>query len=132
MGLSLTILTDIVHMGVFYPLSASPLGSSDVFRFSASMAVLSLLLKPVSCFFVYQMYRERGGDYNLHFGEHRGRGRRRSHDLHAYATRVGVSVTLVEFYILGNIVCGGWSDKQPSSTHSPHTRVSTSDSITPR
>ncbi|XP_013871484.1 type-1 angiotensin II receptor-associated protein isoform X3 [Austrofundulus limnaeus] len=39
-----------------------------VVRFSAGMAILSLLLKPVSCFFVYQMYRERGGDYNVNFG----------------------------------------------------------------
>ncbi|CAL8351949.1 unnamed protein product [Gadus morhua 'NCC'] len=67
-GLSLTILTDIVHFGVYYPLMESLTNSSDAFRFSASMAILSLLLKPVSCFFVYQMYRERGGDYNLHFG----------------------------------------------------------------
>ncbi|KAG7275012.1 hypothetical protein CRUP_030531 [Coryphaenoides rupestris] len=42
----------------------------DVFRFSAGMAIFSLLLKPMSCFFVYQMYRERGGDYNLNFGEY--------------------------------------------------------------
>ncbi|KAG7245764.1 hypothetical protein CRUP_013988, partial [Coryphaenoides rupestris] len=45
-------------------------GGRDVFRFSAGMAIFSLLLKPMSCFFVYQMYRERGGDYNLNFGEY--------------------------------------------------------------
>lgn len=33
------------------------------------MAILSLLLKPISCFFVYQMYRERGGEYNVNFGK---------------------------------------------------------------
>ncbi|CAL8336696.1 unnamed protein product [Lota lota] len=66
-GMGLTILTDIIHFGVYYP-SESNTNSSDSFRFSASMAILSLLLKPVSCFFVYQMYRERGGDYNLNFG----------------------------------------------------------------
>lgn len=63
-----TILTDIIHFGIFYPLT-NLAGGTDLFRFSVGMAILSLLLKPVSCFFVYQMYRERGGDYNLNFGE---------------------------------------------------------------
>lgn len=64
------MLTDIIHFGIYYSLSelASEKGR-DVFRFSAGMAILSLLLKPASCFFVYQMYRERGGDYNVNFGE---------------------------------------------------------------
>lgn len=62
-----TILTDIIHFGIYYP-SADLIGR-DLFRFSAGMAILSLLLKPVSCFFVYQMYRERGGDYNVTFGK---------------------------------------------------------------
>ncbi|XP_028303079.1 type-1 angiotensin II receptor-associated protein [Gouania willdenowi] len=69
MGMIVTILTDIVHFGIFYPLNDfAAERSRDVFRFSAGMAILNLLLKPVSCFFVYQMYRERGGDYNLNFG----------------------------------------------------------------
>ncbi|TKS70801.1 Type-1 angiotensin II receptor-associated protein AT1 receptor-associated protein [Collichthys lucidus] len=63
-GMVLTILTDIIHFGIYYPLQ----DFAAVFRFSAGMAILSLLLKPVSCFFVYQMYRERGGDYNINFG----------------------------------------------------------------
>ncbi|XP_077430623.1 type-1 angiotensin II receptor-associated protein isoform X1 [Vanacampus margaritifer] len=69
-GLAVTILTDIIHFGIYYSLSelASEKGR-DVFRFSAGMAILSLLLKPASCFFVYQMYRERGGDYNVNFGD---------------------------------------------------------------
>ncbi|XP_014888676.1 type-1 angiotensin II receptor-associated protein isoform X1 [Poecilia latipinna] len=64
MGLAVTILTDIIHFGIFYP----PQLLVAVSGFSAGMAILSLLLKPVSCFFVYQMYRERGGDYNVNFG----------------------------------------------------------------
>ncbi|XP_076003552.1 type-1 angiotensin II receptor-associated protein [Genypterus blacodes] len=70
LGMILTIVTDIVHFGVYYPLSelAAQGRAKSVFRFSAGMAILSLLLKPVSCFFVYQMYRERGGDYNVNFG----------------------------------------------------------------
>lgn len=71
MGMSVTILTDIIHFGIYYPLNdyVAERGQRDVFRFSAGMAILSLLLKPVSCFFVYQMYRERGGDYNVNFGK---------------------------------------------------------------
>lgn len=64
-GLAVTILTDIVHFGLYYVTTAN---SPDLFRFSAGMAILSLVLKPVSCFFVYQMYRERGGEYNINFG----------------------------------------------------------------
>lgn len=32
------------------------------------MAIFSLLLKPASCYFVYQMYRERGGEYTFNIG----------------------------------------------------------------
>ncbi|XP_067288060.1 type-1 angiotensin II receptor-associated protein isoform X2 [Pseudorasbora parva] len=63
-GLAVTIMTDIVHFGLYYETAAN---ASDLFRFSAGMAILSLVLKPVSCFFVYQMYRERGGEYNINF-----------------------------------------------------------------
>ncbi|XP_051767521.1 type-1 angiotensin II receptor-associated protein isoform X2 [Ctenopharyngodon idella] len=63
-GLAATILTDIVHFGLCY---VTPANLPDLFRFSAGMAILSLVLKPVSCFFVYQMYRERGGEYNINF-----------------------------------------------------------------
>ncbi|XP_018535109.1 type-1 angiotensin II receptor-associated protein [Lates calcarifer] len=65
MGMILTILTDIIHFGIYYTLIEH---STDRDHFSQGMAILSLLLKPVSCFFVYQMYRERGGDYNVNFG----------------------------------------------------------------
>lgn len=69
-GMVVTILTDIIHFGIYYPLSdlVAERGR-DVFRFSAGMAILNLLIKPASCFFVYQMYRERGGDYNVNFGK---------------------------------------------------------------
>lgn len=70
LGMVVTVLTDIIHFGIFYPGNDMAIGrSTDVFRFSLGMAILNLLLKPVSCFFVYQMYRERGGDYNVNFGE---------------------------------------------------------------
>ncbi|XP_041748858.1 type-1 angiotensin II receptor-associated protein isoform X3 [Coregonus clupeaformis] len=67
-GIAVTILTDIIHFGIYYPLiDGLSERNRDTFRFSAGMAILGLLLKPVSCFFIYQMYRERGGDYNVNF-----------------------------------------------------------------
>ncbi|NP_001279337.1 type-1 angiotensin II receptor-associated protein [Callorhinchus milii] len=69
-GMLLTSLTDIIHIAVSYERSAAGQVTAiqDQFRFSVGMAILSLLLKPVSCLFVYQMYKERGGDYNLNLG----------------------------------------------------------------
>ncbi|NXY34151.1 ATRAP protein, partial [Pomatorhinus ruficollis] len=58
-GLLLTVLTDIIHISIFYP---SREFLSDAKRFSIGMAIFSLLLKPVSCYLVYRMYRERGGE----------------------------------------------------------------------
>uniref|UniRef100_A0A8C8SBK4 Angiotensin II receptor associated protein n=1 Tax=Pelusios castaneus TaxID=367368 RepID=A0A8C8SBK4_9SAUR len=64
-GLLLTILTDIIHFSIFYHPSTSVF---DVQRFSVGMAIFNLLLKPLSCLFVYQMYRERGGEYIVNLG----------------------------------------------------------------
>ncbi|NXU48014.1 ATRAP protein, partial [Turnix velox] len=58
-GLLLTVLTDIIQISIFYP---SNNDLSDSKRFSLGMAILSLLLKPVSCYLLYRMYRERGGE----------------------------------------------------------------------
>ncbi|NXI42858.1 ATRAP protein, partial [Galbula dea] len=58
-GLLLTVLTDIIHICVFYPPNSHLIG---VIRFSIGMAIFSLLLKPVSCYLLYRMYRERGGE----------------------------------------------------------------------
>ncbi|XP_075762220.1 type-1 angiotensin II receptor-associated protein isoform X1 [Pelodiscus sinensis] len=64
-GLLLTILTDIIHLSIYYPRGHN---LTDLQRFTAGMAIFSLLLKPLSCFFVYQMYRERGGEYAFNLG----------------------------------------------------------------
>uniref|UniRef100_A0A8C9L7H0 Angiotensin II receptor associated protein n=1 Tax=Pavo cristatus TaxID=9049 RepID=A0A8C9L7H0_PAVCR len=64
-GLLLTVLTDIIHISVYYPLHGYLI---DVKRFSMGMAIFSLLLKPGSCYFVYRMYRERGGEYIFNIG----------------------------------------------------------------
>ncbi|NWR59664.1 ATRAP protein, partial [Bucorvus abyssinicus] len=58
-GLLLTVLTDIIHISVFYPRNHN---LTDEIRFSIGMAIFSLLLKPVSCYLAYRMYRERGGE----------------------------------------------------------------------
>ncbi|XP_041063049.1 type-1 angiotensin II receptor-associated protein [Carcharodon carcharias] len=70
-GMVITILMDIIHIAISYdhfPGGQRYVALRDQFRFSVGMAILSLILKPVSCLFVYQMYKERGGDYNLNFG----------------------------------------------------------------
>lgn len=64
-GLAATIFLDIVHISVFYRQASF----TDTQRFGAGMAILSLLLKPLSCCFVYHMYRERGGELPLCTGE---------------------------------------------------------------
>lgn len=64
-GLLATIFLDIVHISIFYP----RVSLTDTGRFGAGMAILSLLLKPLSCCFVYHMYRERGGELLVHTGE---------------------------------------------------------------
>ncbi|XP_030634568.1 type-1 angiotensin II receptor-associated protein [Chanos chanos] len=68
MGMALTVVTDIVDFAILYPAADNLSDRRDTVRFSMGMSILSLLLKPLSCFFVYQMYRERGGDYNVNFG----------------------------------------------------------------
>lgn len=66
-GLLATILLDIIYISIFYPRVAI----SDTGRFSVGMAILSLLLKPFSCYLVHHMYRERGGELPFHSGEAR-------------------------------------------------------------
>ncbi|XP_053818746.1 type-1 angiotensin II receptor-associated protein isoform X1 [Vidua macroura] len=64
-GLLFTVLTDIIHISIFYP---SHDFLSDAKRFSIGMAIFSLLLKPVSCYLVYRMYQERGGELTFNIG----------------------------------------------------------------
>lgn len=71
LGLAVTVVLDILLLALFYT-SAEQLSEKtplrDLFRFSGGMAILSLILKPLSCFFVYHMYVERGGECNLSLG----------------------------------------------------------------
>ncbi|XP_007940825.1 type-1 angiotensin II receptor-associated protein [Orycteropus afer afer] len=63
-GLVVTIFLDIIQISIFYPRE----NLTDTGRFGAGMAILSLILKPLSCCLVYHMYRERGGELLLHVG----------------------------------------------------------------
>ncbi|XP_066463562.1 type-1 angiotensin II receptor-associated protein isoform X1 [Eleutherodactylus coqui] len=70
-GMVVTIVLDILLLALFY--AGAEQGSEksslrDLFRFSGGMAILSLILKPLSCFFTYHMYLERGGECNLNLG----------------------------------------------------------------
>ncbi|XP_044138021.1 type-1 angiotensin II receptor-associated protein [Bufo gargarizans] len=70
-GLVVTIVLDILLLALFFAgaeqaSEKTPL--RDLFRFSGGMAILSLILKPLSCFFIYHMYVERGGDCNINLG----------------------------------------------------------------
>uniref|UniRef100_A0A8C1Q9A9 Angiotensin II receptor-associated protein n=1 Tax=Cyprinus carpio TaxID=7962 RepID=A0A8C1Q9A9_CYPCA len=69
-GLAVTILTDIVHFALYY--AAAEIQYKGVapalFRFSGGLAITSLMFKPVSCLYIYQIYRVRGGEYNVNFG----------------------------------------------------------------
>ncbi|CAH2320543.1 type-1 angiotensin II receptor-associated -like [Pelobates cultripes] len=70
-GLATTVITDILLFALFYaPAEAQyePTTSRDLFRFAGGMAILSLIFKPLSCFFSYHMYRERGGECSVNLG----------------------------------------------------------------
>uniref|UniRef100_A0A3B3SHB6 Angiotensin II receptor associated protein n=1 Tax=Paramormyrops kingsleyae TaxID=1676925 RepID=A0A3B3SHB6_9TELE len=60
-GMALTILTDSVQLGLNYPGDKA----SHEIQFSFSMAIISLLLKPISCFCIYRTYRARGGSCSI-------------------------------------------------------------------
>ncbi|KAG8434771.1 hypothetical protein GDO86_012934 [Hymenochirus boettgeri] len=70
-GMLISIITDILLFALFFAGSEKSFESGplrDLFRFSAGMAILSLLLKPLSCFLIYHMYHERGGEYCVSLG----------------------------------------------------------------
>ncbi|KAM8927563.1 type-1 angiotensin II receptor-associated protein isoform 2-T2 [Pelodytes ibericus] len=70
-GLVATVITDILLFALYFAGQESRYegtAARDLFRFSGGMAILSLLLKPLSCFFSYHMYRERGGECSVNLG----------------------------------------------------------------
>uniref|UniRef100_A0A672J9L5 Angiotensin II receptor-associated protein n=1 Tax=Salarias fasciatus TaxID=181472 RepID=A0A672J9L5_SALFA len=93
MGMVVTILTDIIHFGIYYPVNEFAERGRDAFRFSAGMAILNLLLKPASCFFVYQMYRERGVNSKIKSSLKQTRSQYRK-------VKIGLMCILLEYYQL--------------------------------
>lgn len=60
LGMLFTILHDIIIIAIQYnPDQARYIGSH--YRFCAGMAILSLILKPLSCLLIFQNHRTRGG-----------------------------------------------------------------------
>ncbi|XP_038076808.1 type-1 angiotensin II receptor-associated protein-like [Patiria miniata] len=66
----MSILTDIIFLGVFfgpaqlahcYPSGIT--GTCSDFRFSAGMAIINLIIKPLSAIFLFMELRRRGGVY---------------------------------------------------------------------
>ncbi|XP_063799946.1 type-1 angiotensin II receptor-associated protein [Pseudophryne corroboree] len=70
-GLATTIVLDILILALYFAsaeIASESTPARDLFRFSGGMAILSLILKPLSCFFTYHMYVERGGDCTINLG----------------------------------------------------------------
>lgn len=61
----LSVIVDIVCLSVGFP---NYIGHTGFQVFGAVMAILNLILKPISTVLIYQMYRDRGGEYNINFG----------------------------------------------------------------
>ncbi|XP_065061133.1 type-1 angiotensin II receptor-associated protein-like [Rhopilema esculentum] len=54
-----TILNDIILLGMYFPIF-NKAGNSARFQFTAAMAIINLLLKPVSGIFIFKEYQIRG------------------------------------------------------------------------
>ncbi|XP_060575278.1 type-1 angiotensin II receptor-associated protein-like [Ruditapes philippinarum] len=67
-----SILQDIILLGIYEPrgytyFESNPKkqGSSrNEYRFSLGMAIVNLIVKPITAFLLYRIYRDRGGSYS--------------------------------------------------------------------
>ncbi|XP_033107646.1 type-1 angiotensin II receptor-associated protein-like [Anneissia japonica] len=59
----ISILMDIIFLGIFFD-SADGYYHRSALNFSKAMAIINLLLKPISCFIILVHYRNRGGQYS--------------------------------------------------------------------
>lgn len=59
-----SVVLDIVCLALYFPGNSH----SGFQMFGAVMAILNLILKPFTTVLVYQMYLDRGGEYNINFG----------------------------------------------------------------
>ncbi|XP_072040767.1 type-1 angiotensin II receptor-associated protein-like [Amphiura filiformis] len=67
---AVSILMDIILLGVYYDDGKKGVGCPDSdycgrFRFSAAMAIINLLLKPVTLVVLGLEFRKRGGEYSM-------------------------------------------------------------------
>ncbi|XP_067049984.1 type-1 angiotensin II receptor-associated protein-like [Acropora muricata] len=60
-GMLFTILQDIIVIAIYYDLTHQSSLNGDHYRFCVGMAILSLILKPLSCLLIFQNHRSRGG-----------------------------------------------------------------------
>lgn len=58
LGMLFTILHDIIVIAIYYNSDRN----SSHYRFCVGMAILSLILKPLSCLLIFQNHRSRGGE----------------------------------------------------------------------
>ncbi|XP_015762157.1 PREDICTED: type-1 angiotensin II receptor-associated protein-like [Acropora digitifera] len=56
-----TILQDIIVIAIYYDSNHQLFLNGDHYRFCVGMAILSLILKPLSCLLIFQNHRSRGG-----------------------------------------------------------------------
>ncbi|KAJ7379672.1 hypothetical protein OS493_014076 [Desmophyllum pertusum] len=57
LGMLFTIIHDIIVIAIYYDSNVD----SSHYRFCVGMAILSLILKPLSCLLIFQNHRSRGG-----------------------------------------------------------------------
>ncbi|XP_068699327.1 type-1 angiotensin II receptor-associated protein-like isoform X2 [Montipora foliosa] len=65
-GMLFTILQDIIVIAIYYDPDHHRFVYGSHYRFCVGMAILSLILKPLSCLLIFQNHRSRGGiqDYS--------------------------------------------------------------------
>ncbi|XP_063965212.1 type-1 angiotensin II receptor-associated protein-like [Lytechinus pictus] len=59
----LSILMDIIFLGIYFPRIHCVEVNCSTMRFGAGMCILNLLLKPVAIYLLFREYNRRGGDY---------------------------------------------------------------------
>ncbi|KAL4221128.1 hypothetical protein ACF0H5_019387 [Mactra antiquata] len=67
-----SILQDIILLGLYEPRAYAtyeapegvPASMKNEYRFSLGMCITNLIIKPITAFLIYRIYRERGGSYS--------------------------------------------------------------------
>ncbi|XP_032220813.1 type-1 angiotensin II receptor-associated protein isoform X2 [Nematostella vectensis] len=64
LGLIFTIISDIVALSIYYVNL-----DNSTYRFAIGMAIMSLILKPLSCICIFLDFRNRGGEVDTRWAE---------------------------------------------------------------